>query len=202
MLKTCFYENGEFNEDEFAILVRKFKGKILGYTHDFFLPGGDRDDLFQWGVIGLYHAVLKFDEAKGKSFYLIADLYIKNVIKSAITSANRKKHEILNSAISLNKPIPDARDDNELLLYRLQSDNEDEDPLAAVIKCEGVEYFANVCQETLSKREKKIMELYLAGYQQRQISFELEIDRKVVDNAIQRARKKLISHFMNLKDVV
>lgn len=202
MLKKCFYENGEFNEDEFALLVKKFRGKILGYAWNFYLPGGDREDLFQWGMIGLYHAVLSFDESKGKSFYLIADINIKNMIKSAITMANRKKHEALNAASSLHCPITDAKDDSEVLLCHVLSANKDEDPLAAILERERVEYVTSVFRCTLSKSERKIMELYLEGYQQRQIAFELEMDKKVVDNAIQRARKKLITHFTKYKNVV
>lgn len=201
MLKSCFHDNGEINEDEFAILVKKFKGKIIGYSRNFFLPGGDYDDLYQWGVIGLYHAVLKYEEVKGNSFYLIADCYIKNTIKTAVTTANRKKHEVLNGASSLHYPIDDGVDADDIFMDYI-CNNKAQDPLALIIQRENVECLTYAYRYILSKLEKVVMGLYVAGYKQSQIAIELGMDKRVVDNAIQRSRRKLMNHLITLKEVV
>lgn len=196
MLERCFYRSGEFNEDEFVLLVKQFRGKIIAYIHKFFLPGADRDDLYQMGTIGLYYAVLKFDESKGNSFYLFADFYIRNTIKTAITTANRRKHDVLNSAVSLNRPMftTDADSDDKFLDYIY--DNKAQDPLTLIIEKEKVEYLTYISRYTLSGMEAKVMNLYLAGYKQGQISFELSMESRAVDNAIQRARKKLMTYLL------
>jgi RNA polymerase sporulation-specific sigma factor len=197
MLERCFYESGELNEDEFVLLVKKFKGKIIGYIGKFFLPGADKEDLYQWGTIGLYNAVLKFDESKGNSFCLFADFYIRNTIKTAITSANRKKHEVLNSAVSLHCPMFNIDVGERILDYVY--DKKAQDPLTIIIEKEKAEYLTYICRSTLSKMEKRVMKLYLEGYTQGQIAFELSMETRVVDNAIQRGRKKLIPYLLEFK---
>ena len=199
MLERCFYESGEFNEDEFVLLVKQYKGKIIGYIRKFFLPGAEKDDLYQLGIIGLYNAVLKFDESKGSSFCLFADFYIRNTIKTAVTSANRKKHEVLNSAVSLYCPVFSTDADDRLLDYVY--DKKAQDPLKLIIEKEKAEYLTYICRDTLSKMEKKVMILYLEGYTQGQIAFELSMETRVVDNAIQRARKKLIPYLLEFQKI-
>lgn len=202
MLAKCFDENGKINNEEFRLLAQEYRGKIVAYSRNFFIPGGDWNDLYQWGLIGLYNAVLKFDETRGKSFYIIADYYIKSSIKTAVTTANRRKQEVLNTALSLYHPWQnDAKSDDDAIVFHL-TDPSAHDPLKAVVEQENIQYVLEVCQSVLSKAEMEVMHYYLTGYKQRQIAQKMGVDSRVVDNAIQRARRKLTLHLEQYNKVV
>ncbi len=191
MLGLCFCDDGQINNEEFEKIVGKYHKIILRYVKTYYLPGGDYRDMYQWGLIGLYKAVLYYDERRGKSFRLIAELNIKNTIKSAITSHNRKKHYILNEALSLNV-LADSPNTNSQLESVIQINKcYQDDPAALVVEQETVENINQELKTVLSKLEKRVIDLYIEGYKQREISLILGLNEKVVDNAIQRVRQKL-----------
>ncbi|WP_425058943.1 RNA polymerase sigma-H factor [Sporomusa carbonis] len=197
MLKYCFDDAGSLDNEKFNCLVGKFRKIIYAYANNYYLPGGDVDDLYQWGLLGLYKAVLQYEDNSRHSFDLIARINIKNMIKSAITMANRKKHMAANYAWSLHQASDDnGPDGNMKLVYRLGVDNEIRDPLELIIDNESVQKIKEAINSRLSSTERRIMMLYMSGYKQRYISGKLNFEPKVIDNAIQRARKKLSDYLL------
>ncbi len=200
MLTHCFDSSGMILDDEFNRLVRKFKKLIYAHAHRYYLPGGDVDDLYQWGLLGLYKAVLRYEENGKYDFDVIAIINIKNMMKSAIKTANRNKHKAANTACSLYHTGDDAVPENGIkLVDRLVLEEYVDDPLDLVTDKEAVSKIMNYIDTHLSYNERTIFKLYITGYKQRHISQELNFDPKVVDNAIQRARKKLCKHLQVLQ---
>lgn len=193
MLESCFDCDGCVNNEEFEKIVRQYNKVILRYLKIYYLPGGDYHDLYQWGLIGLYKAVCNFDEQRGKSFHLIAELTIKNTIKSAVTMHNRKKHCYLNEAVSLHG-VPDIPG---ISLEAVFTDTKQTDPAVLIIEEEMVERIEDELEHSLSCMEKQVIDLYIAGYKQREIAKKLNVQEKVIDNAIQRVRSKMS---LKLKD--
>ncbi|VBB06972.1 rna polymerase sigma-70 region 2 [Lucifera butyrica] len=192
MLTCCFNERGQLNNDEFERLAEQFHGMIISYTRKYYLPGGDSEDLYQWGLLGLYKAVLHFNETDRYSFEFVASVNIKNMMKSAITMANRKKHRVANEAKSLFEKCRYFDNEQEApLIDRLVVHNGVRDPLDVVADKESVEKIYRFIARRLSDNERRVIGLYIHGYKQRHISGKLNVDQKVVDNAIQRARKKI-----------
>ena len=201
VLAESFFNDGRINNEEFERIVSKYNKIILRYVKIYYLPGGDYRDMYQWGLIGLYKAVCHYDEARGSSFRLIAELNIKNTIKSAVTMHNRKKHCILNEAISLNAIVELSNTNNrsQLELQGVFNTNSANDPVDMIIEKESITRISGELANVLSQLEKRVIGLYIEGYKQREIAQKLDLPEKVVDNALQRARKKMALHMKEWK---
>ena len=86
-------------------LFEKYKFLVRNKAKALFLIGGDRDDLIQEGMIGLYKAIRDYQRDRQSSFFSFADLCISNQIYSAIKASNRKKNIPLNTYISIYAPL-------------------------------------------------------------------------------------------------
>ena len=191
VLGSCFNADGSVNNEEFEKVVYRYHKIILRYVKTYYLPGGDYRDMYQWGLIGLYKAVIQYDETRGRSFRLIAELNIKNTIKSAVTMHNRKKHYALNEAISLNTLAESPNTNSPLESSALINKNSQDDPAMLVVEKETVTGIKDELANVLSRLEKRVIDLYIEGYKQREIAKILNLQEKVVDNAVQRARNKM-----------
>lgn len=197
MLTSCFDSSGRLIDEEFNCLVNRFSHCIYAYANKYYLPGGDADDLYQWGLLGLYKAVRRYDPNDKYNFDVIAIINIKNMMKSAIKMANREKHKIANQAYSL-QYIGEKQTENiskRELVDRLVVEKTEENPLATLTDKEAVERMMKIIDTRLSHNERQIIKLYMIGYKQRHISEKLNVDHRMVDNAIQRAKKKLAIYF-------
>ncbi|MDK2807679.1 MAG: polymerase sporulation-specific sigma factor, partial [Clostridiales bacterium] len=65
-------------------ILEKYKNLVRKKARKLFLIGGDRDDLIQEGMIGLYKAVRDYDPSKETSFSVFADLCISRQLYDAI----------------------------------------------------------------------------------------------------------------------
>lgn len=198
MLTPCFDSQGALKDDVFDNLVKEYRAIIYNYANKYYLPGGEAEDLYQWGLIGLYKAVLEYREDKLYSFELIARVNIKNAMKVAVRMANRQKHLALNSSVSLyyvdeHLNLNASREYIDHLVVEDWSQN----PLETAIAQETVNKIKKFINNCLSESERSVILLYIKGYKQRHIAQKLNFQPKFVDNALQRARKK-IYHFIFL----
>lgn len=130
----------------------------------------EKDDLMQEGLIGLLDAVRIFDASKA-SFVTLAGKCMKNRIVSAVRSHNNQKNQPLNSSVSL-----DFEPQGVIALHE-----ETFDLIADILK-------------TMTPAEKEVFGLYWKGYSISQIAQSTAKSKKSVDNALQRAKKKVISY--------
>lgn len=189
------------NENKFAYnyIIRKYKGIIHNRIKKkgFFIQGGDYDDLFQEGLIGLYKAIRDFRPERGE-FNDFSIICIDRQLISAIKTATRKKHSPLNEFISLDRSLPEndnlnmmdifgARDE---VLYNI--DFETLDPEEQLILTETYSAQKKLLEQTLSSKEKVIYDLYLEHKSYREIMKDLGVENpKMIDNALQRVKKKI-----------
>jgi RNA polymerase sporulation-specific sigma factor len=159
-----------------TLLVRH-KGLVRAKAGAYFLSGGERDDLLQEGMIGLYKAVLDFSDEKNSSFAAFAALCISRQILTAIKTATRHKHSPLNSSLTLENAdeAHEPLSDPELLFISRESSND----IAAFIHAK------------LSEMERSVLFLYMQGMTHADIAAALGKKTKVVDNTLQRVRKKI-----------
>ena len=200
MLQCCFDSQGNLDNHEFNLLVEKLNIMITAYIRKYYLPGGDRDDLYQWGLLGLYKAVLYFDENDRYTFDFVASRNIRNMMKSAVTMANRQKHKIANEAESLYVKNTNMKENSPELIDRLVINYNKYDPQEVLADKESVEKIHHYIKYDLSENERMSILLYMRGYKQQDISHKLSISTKVVDNAIQRAKRKIHQHFVKQDD--
>lgn len=92
------------NDDAMTFLMEKYKSLVRQKVRPLFLIGGDKDDLVQEGMIGLYKAICSYVPEKEASFKTFAELCISRYIYSAIKVSNRMKNQPLNTYISIYAP--------------------------------------------------------------------------------------------------
>ncbi|MFP4661010.1 MAG: RNA polymerase sporulation sigma factor SigH [Halanaerobiales bacterium] len=167
----------------------------------FFIKGLDREDVIQEGLVGLYKAVRDYREDRAASFRGFAQLCIHRQLVSAIKRANRQKHIPLNSSTSIDKRIDfgeGSRSFKEIL------PNNDENVEERYIYQEQLKILFTIIDEQLTELEKEVFMQYLENKSYHEISADLEVNIKTVDNALQRARKKIekIRQTYNMQDLV
>ena len=167
-------------------LMEKYKPLVRKKTNALFLIGGETEDLIQEGMIGLFKAVRDFREDKDTSFYHFAELCINRQLYSALQASNRKKHQPLNSNVSLS--VEKQEDGSPIEnLFPGYMDN----PEQMVIEQEVWDEFQKRLWENLSKLEQQVLQRYLNGESYTQIAEAMDKAPKSIDNALQRIRQKI-----------
>jgi len=107
------YEIRESSEDSYNLLIKKYSSLIRKLADDYYKKSKtikvEYDDLVQEGYYGLLQALDNYDESSSL-FYTFANLCIKREMERLIKSYSRNKQMVLNSAISINKPIDSEED--------------------------------------------------------------------------------------------
>ena len=179
--------NGD--NDALEYIIHKYKNFVKSKARSYFLIGADREDIIQEGMIGLYKAIRDFNPNKLSSFRAFAELCVTRQIITAIKTATRQKHIPLNSYVSLNKPLYD--EDSERTLLDILSGVKISDPEELIISQEEFEDIEDKMGEILSKLEWQVLMVYLGGKSYQEIAKELKRHVKSIDNALQRAKRKL-----------
>jgi len=178
------------DNDAIDFLLEKYKNLVRKKANTLFLIGGDKDDLIQEGMIGLYKAIRDFDLSANANFYVFAELCIARQIYTAIKLSNRKKNIPLNDYISFNSPaFGEEGNENISLLDLILSNNQNPEDL--VIDKESTSMIKYELERRLSLMERKVLNLYLSGKDYQEIAKELERESKSIDNALQRIKSKL-----------
>lgn len=182
------------NKEDSAMeyLLEKYKPLVRQKTRKLFLIDGDKDDLIQEGMIGLFKAVRDYQAGKDAAFRTFADLCISRQLYSAIKKSNRLKNQPLNSYISIYSD--EFNDADELVGDRTVissgSDNIT-NPEAIVIDRESAVDMQNQMFDKLSKMEREVLKRYLDGMTYQEIAADMKKSPKSIDNALQRIKRKI-----------
>ena len=187
---------GDIDAQEY--LINKYKNYVRAKARTYFLLGGDKEDLIQEGMIGMYKAIRDFRSDKLSSFRAFAELCITRQIITAIKTATRQKHIPLNSYVSLNKPIYD--EDSDRTLLDVITGNKVTDPEELLISREEFTEIETKMGELLSSLEWKVLMYYLEGKSYQEIAEDLGRHVKSIDNALQRVKRKLEKYLADRED--
>ena len=177
--------------DAVTALLNKYKDRVSSVAKTLFLMGGERDDLIQEGMIGLFSAITGYDESAGASFSTFADLCIRRQMYKAIESGNRQKNIPLNEYVSFYTPVTSDDEDKDLRLIDTMKADEGANPEERVISEEAAKNFEARLLAAFSPLERKVFELYIAGYgNNAAMGAALGISEKSVDNALVRIKTK------------
>ena len=166
-------------------ILEKYKPLVRKKTNAMYLIGGETEDLIQEGMIGLFKAIRDYRPDKDASFYHFAELCINRQLYSALEASNRKKHQPLNSYISLSDQDNQGAVAAELLV------DQERGPEQMVIEQELWEEYNKRLEQNLSKMENKVLQYYLDGNHYIQIAEIMGKSPKSIDNALQRIRQKI-----------
>ena len=163
-------------------LIKEYSRYVFQMEKKYFIPGSHREDLFQEGFIGLYTAIKTYDPTRNLQFEDYVSLCIRNAVIRAIRTATQKKQLLLTHASSI--------DDDANSFNSLKSFMDTEDMVMGKLK---VEQLREVINYYLSSNEKTIIKLRLADFTVEEIAGMISEDKKKVENALYRARKKIKS---------
>ncbi len=168
-------------------LIARYRNYVYSKANTYFLVGAEKEDLVQEGLIGLYKAVKEYDPACGSSFLHFANLCVLRQILTAIKTATRKKHSPLNSYISLDKAGEDTAEE-----FLPSIGDGEQNPEDIIIGKEDLNNIECKISKVLSKYELQVFMYYTEGMSYDEIAVMLDKERKSVDNALCRIKKKLL----------
>lgn len=175
----------EGSDEATTILLHRYKWLVSVKARSLFLVGGDREDILQEGMIGLYFATKNYLPSKNDRFIKFAELCITRQMFSAIRRANRLKHQPLNQSISV-ESLPTHQMD----WLEGQGVSGRDDPEDLVVFKEMMRQLLEELQPLLSPLEKDVLTFFLEGNDYLQIATTLNRNPKSIDNAWQRVKKK------------
>jgi len=161
------------NDECLHILINKYTG-IIKSKALLLCPLADADDMLQEGIIALYSAVVVFDNSLS-SFATFANLCIERSLISAYRKLFNKKQVPENVLVSL--------EDNEKPVTVT--------PESLIIEKEECLAFTEKIKGVLSDFELKVLYQYLCNNSYEAIAEHLGVDKKAVNNAMVRLRKKI-----------
>lgn len=170
-------------------LLTKYRNIVEGKARAYFLIGADHEDIVQEGMIGLFKAIRDFRGDKLLPFRAFAELCISRQIFTAIKAATRQKHIPLNSYVSLQANLYDSDSDRTLLdtlAERAMAGPED-----LVITQQFSDDLRRHIKNDLSELESAVLKNHLEGKSYQEIAAELDRRVKSIDNALQRAKRKI-----------
>ena len=165
-------------------ICQNYKEFVSYKAKCFYIMGGDTQDLFQDGMLGLISAVGSYDPEKNDSFFPFASMCITRSIYKSIESASRKKNSPLNDYVLM------YNEDGEESITTYMGGNASTNPETLLLEEEGAKLIEKSIREVLSEKELKVFELCLKGESYTTIADMLGISPKSADNTIQRIRSK------------
>lgn len=135
-----------------------------------------RGDLIQEGMIGLLSSVYGYSSCGDAEFRTYARTCVSNRIMTAVRNQLRNKHMPLNAYVLI----------DDIDLTDIQAD-----PQLIVDMQEKMDSLNERIENELSKLERDVLRLHIGGHNYSSIASMLSVNEKTVDNALQRARKKL-----------
>lgn len=170
-------KDGTYNA--FQELVISFDGFIKKTVNSSDVSDTEKDDLYQEGLIGLYKAVISYNENSDASFSTYANVCIRHSIISALRKYYGKENMRFRYSLTL-----DSESIEPLVITQASPDE-------SIIEREEYEALMQKIDSSLSVYERKVLKLYLKGMTYEEISKALNTSVKSIDNAIQRIRSKL-----------
>ncbi len=181
----CDLRDGE--REIMDYIMEKYKNVVRREAKAMYLLGGEKDDLIQEGMIGLFKAVQDYDTGQDTSFNSFAKLCIRRQMYSAIEASRRKKHIPLNSYVSLYEKAEEGMSGR--VLDTIEA-GEESNPELMLISRESAQVLENELAGSLSELEQKVLYLHLLGTDYKKIAEILSKTPKTIDNALQRIKAK------------
>ncbi|MDR2157681.1 MAG: sigma-70 family RNA polymerase sigma factor [Clostridiales Family XIII bacterium] len=182
--------------DEVALerLFRIYRDVIKSKANLYFLMGGDKDDLIQEGMIGLFGAIMNYREEREASFRTFADLCIGRQMITAVKSADRLKHSPLNSSVSIHNPAENRDARERASIEETFVDRNIHTPEEALLIKDQMERIEQASAKLFSKLELSVWNGYKMGRTYTEIARSMGKSPKTIDNALQRMKKKVERH--------
>ena len=175
------------DQEALGELLRRHRRFAWAKARAYFVVGADAADVEQEALIGLYEAAIAWNPRQA-SFLGFAEVCVTRQVVSALKTASRRKHQPLNRYV----PLPPAGSE-EAAPARL-AELAVADPADEVVSWASAGAVAASLDRVLTGLEAAVVRRYAAGHSYAEIAAELRRPVKAVDNALQRAKRKLSAH--------
>ncbi|MBQ1270158.1 MAG: sigma-70 family RNA polymerase sigma factor [Clostridia bacterium] len=171
-------DNGVLLQNE-GDLIKEHSQLVRSCIRPYFLKGGDYDDLYQEGMIGLLSAVRTYDARRSDNFKAYAALCIKRRVIDAVRKdiLQNQHNEYSEEALAYHQSMMDTAGSLS-------------DPEVTFLANETAKEIRTALSGMLSAFEASVLDRYLDGYTSSEIAEMLNRNRKSVDNAIRRVKTK------------
>jgi RNA polymerase sporulation-specific sigma factor len=160
--------------------------RYIALTH--FMLGGERDDLAQHARLGILCAIHAWDPSRCVPFRSFAWLCAVRETRMAVNAARAGKHQPLNGARTLHAVVGE---NGHALEDTLEATSRpDADPVAKTLAREQLREILERAR-TLSDLERRALMLSANDHSHREAAGALGVGERSVNNALQRARRKL-----------
>lgn len=162
------------NRTAMEVLISRYSRSVWSRARQF--QGiVDVEDLAQEGFLGLMSAVKSYDAVRGVPFSAYAATCVRNRMISAVRGCCNLPLPVGDAYAS---PLSQVRDTSPL-------------PDAIAESCDAYSTYLCTMVNCLSRREYQVCMLIMNGATYRQVAEQMHMSVKSVDNALQRARRKL-----------
>jgi len=145
-------------------------------------------------MIGLYKAIRDYRFDRLASFRAFAELCVTRQIITAIKTATRYKHAPLNTYVSFSHTPAGQDSHGECSLGDALPGPAVHEPSVMVVSTEELQSLVMCLGTGLSSLEADALRLYLEGSSYEDMAERLGCDTKTIDNALQRVKRKIITH--------
>jgi RNA polymerase sigma-H factor len=174
------------NEIARVALIGRFDDLATMIASQYFLAGGEREDLNQEARIGLLNAIKNYRSDRATTFKTFAGLCIRRQVLTAVKTASREKHKPLSEAARVGV----SENGTPIEIIDLLPSPHSRDPyLVYVSKEDLARLLAGLAR--LSPLERRAVIGVANGLTYVEIVEALGRNVKAVDNATQRARRRL-----------
>lgn len=177
-------QKGDRHAADFMVI--KYRDFVEMRSMPYYMAGGERDDLVQEGLIGLYKAIKSYSQDKRANFKTFAEVCVVRQMISAVKFSTRKKNNPLNHYVSIHVP----EDELDTISGKLV-DVKDNNPESMIIERESAQGMQNKINSVLSDFESEVLGYYLSGISYKEIAKHIGRPAKAVDNALSRIKKKI-----------
>ena len=160
------------NETATTILISRYSKLIYYKAHMHDSIGIDVEDIIQEGLIALVNAISTYDKNNGAKFSTYANVCITNRILTVLSKLKNNGSLLFDSD-------------------QLQDDFTQITPESILLEKEKTQELFISISKLLSEKEWKVFRMFLTGSTYDQMARQLNLPLKVVDNAMQRVRRKL-----------
>lgn len=173
-------------------ILDKYKNFVRNKVQTLYIIGGERDDLIQEGMIGLYKAIRDYQPDKEAQFSTFAGICITRQMYNAINASNTRKNQPLNQYMSIdNEENREGLRSESSLFDEAVTHKPNDNPEEMMIDREYTSFLEQKLLESLSRNEKQVYFLIKEDIGYQKIANLLGREPKAIDNTIQRIKRKM-----------
>ncbi|WP_083516123.1 sigma-70 family RNA polymerase sigma factor [Alicyclobacillus sendaiensis] len=191
------------NQTALETMFKRYRDLLVKWSKRYFLQGAEFEDLLQHAAIGWLEAVRSYRRGTCP-FRVFARKCVTREVQSAVKQYQKNQHEPLNKALSLDAPCKweQSKDaEKPQTLYEVTPCPNYDSPESIVAgeslpknwssTTEIRDWLEDVTGTQCTELERKVLDMFIAGYSYAEIAITLGRSKKSVDNALQRIKRRV-----------